>query len=176
MTMDNFRGRLLTSVGITALVLAVLTAGILYFGSSISNTGATIARHQQELYDRSASLQALAGLQSAYNGEAKGDLDALEAYLPIEDQLINLARDLEFVAKKSNLDFGYVPLQDTPPQGDTPGTIQYQLTLGGTMASTLQFLQALHNFTYLNSVNSLTITQQGTRSQTTLQGQVYFRP
>lgn len=164
--------RLSISVGVIVVLIVIL----FILSSSISKYAATLVDGRQQLLARSAQLQAFATLRSDYNREAKNDLSLLYGVVPIEDQLINLPKDLQFLASQDNLEYSFSFVGRSSPSDQSLGSIQVQLSLEGPFEKLISFVQRLQNFKYLTKVTSVNISKvAGTAYQMTVRAQVAFR-
>lgn len=173
--MTPYHKKLMIQLLIATGVLALLTVVLLVLGSNISRYSVALVQGRQDLLDRSATLQAFAALRSDYNQEVKNDLPLLYTLLPQQDQLINLPKDLQFLAAQDGLTytFAFGPL--TPASDQSFGTVQFQLTLGGTLNELMEFVQRFQKFKYLTKIIAINLSRAGNSYQMSMNAQVSFR-
>src|ERR1051325_1871512 len=96
--MPNYKKTLLTQLAIARVVVGALVGGMAFFGSNIKKSTDKIVELRQALLDRNNSIKAYSSLKNQYDSEAKADLATLQKSIPVEDDLINLSKDIEVLA------------------------------------------------------------------------------
>ena len=173
--MQRFYRQLMTEAGLTAVLIAALVAGLLYFGGRISNSTVRIRDLRQELVVRWSSLSSLANLLTDYNVTARQNLVVLERTVPKRDAIFNLGRDLRSVGAKSPVDQTYAFISETPGAGDSLGFVTFQRGVSGAFDDLLTHLAALGRFSYLSRIETANIERKEPKSALSLRGRVFFQ-
>ncbi len=181
--MDNnkkFTKKISSGIGISLLIIIPLFIGVLYLRSVIKSTTETIVSSREQFAEKAASLNALVNLRYQYRNFGKAYLNVLYNVIPIKDDLINISKELESVATRNDLGFGFSFKSEKEASGKELGYLQYSLNIEGESIAQIQsFIEDLNDFKYLNSVDSLSFKRkiEGKTEKITalVEGRVYFR-
>ncbi len=175
MQLNAFQKKLLFEGLLTFGILAVLAGGLVYFGNSIKNSSDSITSMRQDLAVRSQSLNSLAALRSEYRTRASRYLNTMYAYVPTEEQLINLRQEIMVLTQKSNLGLQYTFISESPASASAFGAYNFRIDLTGDYNALLSFIDTLEHFRYLSSFQGYSISRTGDRAALSVKGTVYFR-
>ena len=174
--MKDFRRKLIFQITVTAIVVAALLGGIIYFGQQIADYSNRVVDLRAQLYRRWSSLATLATLLTQWNSAAQADQAALEHSIPGRNQLLNLNKDFQNLAARTNLAESFSYLDETEPAGPGDlGAISFQLSVTGPFDDLVAFTKALDTFHYLSSFSGLSLGNGGAASHLTVQGRVYYQ-
>lgn len=165
----------MTEIGIGAILIVPLFAGILFFSSKVENLSEDIASTRRELLARTARLDIFTALRAEYNDRVKGYLSALYALVPEKDQLINLSKDFHTLAAQSRLTSSFMFVGETPPSDGKLGSVGFRINLRGTLEDFFTFTEKFEKFHYLSLISNFSIARGETASDMLAQGNVYFR-
>lgn len=100
----------------------------------------------------------------------------LEQSLPRRDDLVGLPRELEIIAEKYNLGYGFSFGNELVASENSPGLIRYQISLSGSPENLLSFLQELDKHPFyitMTSINYLDVLEGD--YQFTASGEIFIR-
>lgn len=175
MQLNAFQKKMLFEGLLTCAVLSALLGGLWYFGAKISSTSDSISSMRQELAVRSHSLNSLAALRSEYHSRAVRNLNTMYAYVPTEEQLINLRQEIMVLTQKSNLGLQYSFISESPASATNFGTYNFRIDMTGDYDALIGFVNTLQNFRYLSSFQSYSVLRNADKSSMSVKGTVYFR-
>jgi len=159
----------------SGVIIMALAAALFFGGSSINKHSRQILEKREELLVKAAELNTFAVLKSQYDSRVKSDLDILYNFVPPKDQLINFSRDMQFLAGQSGVGLVFSFVGETAPSAESLGTVKFNLNLTGEFDKLLKFIQLLERFRYLIILDSVSFNNQDSKTQMTVNGQVYFR-
>lgn len=172
--MNSFRKKLGFHLGIAAIVLIAGFSGWWFFKINISNSINKIIEAHRELAVRTATIESLAALRTQA-AQAKNYTIVLNNVIPEGDNLLNLSKDLQTVASKNGLEYGFSFLGETKPSGNELGSVSFSLNLSGTLEQFLQLIYDLRSFKYITVVEGLSFSGAQGRGTMVLRGKVFFR-
>ena len=173
--MKAFHKRLVTELAISLIIIGAMALGLLFFGFNIIKFSKKIVSTRQELYDRSVSIESLATLRSDYTARAKNYLNVLYNVVPLKDELIDLSKDFSSLASGEKLEYGFTFVGESPATSVDLGSVEFNLTLGGTLERLLSFVENLQNFRYLINLDSLSLVGGAEQMKMSVRGKVFFR-
>jgi len=174
--MTDFRKKLIVQVTIAVAVVGTLGAGLLFFGKNIRTNGAELQAARMALAERSASLEALALLQTQYTRKAKGYIAVLQGMVPQKEELINISKDFQFLATQSGVSQSFSFLDETPASGGALGSINVRIDVGGSIERIAQFVRGIENFKYVTKIDRVAINRNQNNTLTASIGaHIYFR-
>ncbi|MFA6407300.1 MAG: type 4a pilus biogenesis protein PilO [Candidatus Paceibacterota bacterium] len=173
--MDVFKKKITIEGLITAIIIIAISGGIYFFASKITAYSNEILTLRTELALRSSSLTMLANLRSEYISKAQKDFTALQNIIPVKDQLINIAKDFQFIATQAGFDSTFSFMSESPATVNTLGFLSFKLTFGGDFDKLLEFVKTLQDFRYLSDFTNFTITRGKDKAQLSVNGKVFFR-
>ena len=159
MAIDKFKKKLLIRVSIAAGIVAVFALFIILLNADINKRLVRIKEYKTELAIRTQTLAILAELQQEAK-RAEPLMQELQSALPSRDELISLPRELEKIAKRNKVDFGFVFGQENPAQGNQAGTVRFTMTLAGTYQNLVLFLRELESSPYVVSIASIDVSRR----------------
>ena len=173
---NHFKKKLIIEASITLLIIVALFGGILFFKGNMADYMGRIETARASLASRTASAGELANLRSQYNLKVKDYLNVLYNIIPSYDQLINLNRDIQKLAERNNVEYGFSFAGETPKSGQGLGTISFSLTASSeNFTSLISFIKSLQEFQYLNSIDKISINSDGTRFTMSMSARVFYR-
>lgn len=173
--MSDFSKRITLEIGTAAAALAALAGGLIFFGNTIVATTDRIVAAREDLANWSALLQSYVAIRSQYAAQAEADITVLNNVLPLQDQLINLRKDFQFLAGGSNVSVNFSFTGDRTTASPRVGAIGVSLDLTGDFNSLMGFIHKLQSFHYLFSIDSVTFDQKDKTMTALLRGEVFFR-
>jgi Tfp pilus assembly protein PilO len=173
--MNNFRKKLLIELAIAFIIISALGVGIWFFGSKIKEYSEEIIGLRRELARKSTVIDALARLKDDYDKKAKNYLGFLYSRIPLKDQLINLPREYRFLAGQYGLQYGFAFGEESGGNENTLPAVKFNINVSGQLNQLLNFVRSLGQFRYLNTVDSISLTSQGSGASMTVIGRVFFR-
>lgn len=133
-------------LSLSALVVLFLLT--LWLGSDISARSASVLSGRKDLVQKSEALRSLAALKLD-SERAKTYSSVLQNILPMRDQLIGFPKDLEGIARKNKVDFGFSFGTENPSKDSQPGSLGFAITLGGKYADILSFIREVESSRYI---------------------------
>lgn len=173
--MNPFHKRIAVNLSIAMVIIAVLVLGVVIFGFRISTLSDKIAATRHELNERSAALSSLASLRSDYSNKGKPYLGVLYNVIPQKDELIDLSKDFQVIAREDNLNYGFIFLGENSPSQGVLGSVNFSLSLGGELKNLLSFLKDLENFRYLVSLDNVSVSREPELMRMSIRGSVFYR-
>jgi len=173
--MDALKKKIIIEVSITAFIIVAFTSGIYFFGGKISAYSDEIKSLHLELATRSGTLNSIAALRSEYNSKVKNYFPVLYNVIPVKDQLINIAKDYQFLAAQSGLNLSFMFMNESAASASSFGSLNFRLTINGDFDKLLAFVPTLQKFRFLSSYQTFSLTRGKEQSQMVTQGQVYYR-
>ncbi|MGC9046830.1 MAG: type 4a pilus biogenesis protein PilO [Minisyncoccia bacterium] len=160
---------------ISFIIISALIFGFLFFGKQISNYSAKIRNDNIIINQQSASIQHLGDLVTQYE-QAKQYLNVLQNYIPTKDGLLNFATDLQAVASRHHLGYGFSYNGEGATDKSGINVMNFTANVSGALTDIIAFINDLNQFNYLVIVNHVTInkTQSGAYEAPII-GQVYYR-
>ncbi len=169
----NFKKRLLIIIGIPLGICLILITSLFFVGSDISKRTEQIKHLRSEISFALHSTESLAILNKD-SEQAKNYIVQLENILPQRDRLVTFPRDINIIAKQSQVDANSTLGQEESKGGDA-GLRQtnFSVTGQGSFDNLINFLKFLEGSQYLVSLKMLDFTQQDGDFKTLLTGQVF---
>ncbi len=171
----EFRKKLIVEAVISVAVIATLMGGIGFFGSNIERSVRDIRNHRAELLGRWSSLSALATLLGEYNDKAREYLGVMGQIIPAQDQVFNLNKDFQALAKREGVTATFTFTGESSPSEGVLGSVRFQLVASGNFTGVVRFIRAVEQFRYLSRIDAMTVEGSGGRTNATIHGQVSFR-
>ncbi len=168
----NFKKRLLINIGIPLGVCLILATGLFFIGSDIAKRTEQIKQLRSEIAFSLQSTESLAILSNEAK-QAKNYIVQLENILPKRDQLVTFPRDLNIIAKQSQVDLNATLGQEISESTDGLRKIDFSIIGQGSFDSFINFLKSLESARYLIKLRMLDFTRQDGSFKTLLTGQVF---
>lgn len=172
--MDDFKKQLIIKLSIALGIISVFSVALVLMGRDIGKRAQAIRDQRIEIANRNQSLSVIANLQKDFN-DAQKYTSILENALPTSNQLFDFPKELEFLAKKQNMGFGFSFGSETPPSESQPGSAAFVLTIQGTRAQIINFIKTLEEIRFLVNIGSIDISGAGDGFGATIGGIVYFQ-
>lgn len=162
--MSLFRKKLLIHVGIFLAMMIVFGVSIFFIGKRVSSQATEIEGVRKQLYDWIVSLESFASIRAEYTMKAERYTRVLENRLPEKQLLIDLKKDVQFLAGSEGLSSNLVFNQDVSTQSGQMGAISLTMTLSGDYDAVTRFIGRLNELRYLMSIESMTVTRRDAKS------------
>lgn len=172
----SFQKTLLIDIVVAIGILLPLFVGITLLQSYIKHTATQIVTARQELAKRTASLNTLVTLRNDYKTYGSRYFNVLYNIIPEKDELINVSQELQSLATKEELGFGF-SFRGEEPSGDaTLGFVQFSINVvGENLDQITNFVERLKDFRYLTTIDNLHISSKDKKIQAIMEGKVQFR-
>jgi len=169
----DFKKRLLINIGIPLGVCLVLLVILFLIASDISRKTEHIKELRTELLFRLNSAGSLAILTKEAE-EAKNYNIQLEKILPHYDQLVNLPRDINIIAKQAQIDINTsLGGEETSNKNTILKQTNFSLAGQGSFENFVNFLKFFEIGQYLIKIQTLDFTKQDGNFKILLTGQVF---
>ena len=99
----------------------------------------------------------------------------LNNVVPKEDNLLNLSKDLQAVASKNGLEYGFSFVGESKPSGGDLGSISFSLNLAGTLEQFLKFIYDMRGFKYANVIEGVSFNGSEYKGTMGLRGKIFFQ-
>lgn len=177
--MDNTRKFIKTfliNAGITVAMLAPLTAGFIFLRSYIIKTSEAIFATRKEIAEKTASLDTFVRLWNQNNKFGDKNFIILKNIVPEKDRLIDLSQQIQSLASKDNLGFGFSFQNEITPSPPKLGYIEFILNLNAQNIDQItSFINRLLNFRYLTTINKVSIKRVGSGINGQITARTYYR-
>lgn len=128
---------------------------------------------KRELYARASAENQLSLLQSQADAAAK-ETPFLLSLLPLQDQLIHFPRESGALARRHNIEMGFLFGASAPSATSTPGSVAFAMTGKGAAADWLDFMTEIEAGQYLIGIDSLRMASaDGKIYDTTINGKIF---
>lgn len=170
----EFKKQLITAVAIPLVIILALSGGLLFLSSNIQKKSQQIINLQKELNLRLKSAETLVSLHKD-SKEAEEYFPALQNVLPTRDQLVTFPRDLNNIAKQSQVNLNLTLGKEVPKTDKDMARIEFVMTLGGKFDNISEFLKGVEKSRYYIKFNSFDFVREGGDNfKVLLNGQVFF--
>jgi Tfp pilus assembly protein PilO len=175
MAPDKFKKTLLISLGIALGIIVILTISLFSLNSDINKRLAVIQQYKDDLALRSQTVLLLSELRK--EAQRADELSqTISTALPTRDQLITFPREIEQLAIKNKVEFGFGFGSETAGSSSEPGFVKFTMTLGGGLPDIVSFLKQLESSSYFISLGSVDISSRARGGYAlTTGGQVYIQ-
>lgn len=167
--MTDFRQGLIKNLSVALLILAVPAIGLFFLGADVSRRAEATKTQRQTLADRSESLLLYASLQSQ-SAEAGSYISILENSLPVRDRLLDFQREMERLAKQSEVGFGFNFTKETPSGAGTAGRMGFNMISQGSISKIFNFIESIEGSRFLVDFSNFDFTG----STANITGEVLF--
>lgn len=170
----DYKKIILKPVGIALIFIALLSAGILILKNDIANRADAYNKMQAELIYNSNATKDIVYLQEDAK-KAQEYMPALDNYLVMKDQLIDLSKDINSIAQPNKLSFTVNIGAETVPTGSQPRKTDVSLSAqtSGTLGNFVGFLKAIENSNYLINFTSADVVQSNNQLRINMGGKVF---
>lgn len=174
MSTDYFKNKLWVNIAIVVLLAAGLSTLLIFIGRNISKKTNQILTIRQELKSRLNAIQSLANLRQQ-SEQARANFNALQTLLPTKDDLVNIPKEFNELAKTNKIELGFSFGNETATTDSEPGFTAFNLTLSGSYDNLVKFLKALEKNRFSISFDSLDVTQdpQNQRFSALISGKIF---
>lgn len=174
MATDYFKNKLLVNIVITILIVAGLTALLVFIGRNINQKTDEISAIRRELSSRLNAIQSLANLRQQ-SAQAKANFSVLQTLLPTKDELVNVPKELNALAKARKVELGFAFGNEIAATDSEPGFTAFNMTLSSSYDNLVGFLKSLEKSRFFIAVDSLDVTRdpQSQRLSALISGKVF---
>ncbi len=172
--MNKFYKNLLTRNWAYLLGITILIVMVFLLQSDLDSKLSQIKLQHVTLASKSNSLESLAILRGQ-SDKAAPYFSFLENILPPRDQLLSFSKEIEDMARKNNLEFGFTFGQETIGSGDQPGKIDFKVLVTGPYESVSNFIKGVEGGRYFIDIVNVDLTKKGQGYSATISGKVFFR-
>lgn len=172
--MNNFYKNLLKHNTFYLIGILALAALLFFTYASIQDLVTKIDQERSALASKSNALSSLASLRGDFE-KAKPYLSLLENILPPRDQLLVFSNELEGLAQKNNLQFGFTYGEEKPSTITVPGSLAFKISLTGNYDGITAFLKALENERYFIDISNVDDSRKGDDFSAIINGKVFVR-
>ncbi len=173
--MKPFQRKLITTIGISIAIVAVLSGALAYLAWKVNTLSNEVSLARKENIKRSAMLAVLAAMKSEYEGKAKAEIGVLHRLVPEQVQLLKVGEDVRSFASAAGLSSSFLLIDEVPATKGNIGSFRFKLDLRGDLGKLISFMKTLLDFKYLTEPNSLAMARVEGRNEADLRGRVYFR-
>ena len=126
------------------------------------------------LASRTNSLESLATLRGQAD-KAAPYFSFLENILPPRDQLLSFSKEIEDIARKNNLEFGFTFGEEKLSSGTQPGQIAFRISATGSYVDVSNFIKSIETSRYFIDIINVDLTKKGSVYSALINGKVFFR-
>lgn len=173
--MEGLKKKIIIQSSVSSILIVVFLVGIFFFGSSVKNSTARIGEIRNETTNRLQFVESFSKLlKDAKRGEV--GLTMLQSAVPKQSELLDLSRTLQFLAERERIEYSFqFAGAETLPEGQNLGNLPFTLTLKGSTAGIIAFIQSLRTVKFTISIDSFDITQGEEKAQTLIRARALFR-
>ena len=160
------------------LFLGILAGGIFFFRGRIEKLSKTVQEKRNLLTARSHQLGLASGIQKEY-ANAQPYINVLYTFLPEKDELFNLSREIQELARADGLEFGFSFTGESAGDNFTPGSVTFSLNVGGeSMDKITSFIKRVQMFSHLIIIDSFSIVgKEGEDGfNASIKARAFYRP
>jgi len=172
--MNRFYKNLLLHNWPYLLGIAVLFIVVFLLQLDLSSKLTKITTQHTTLASRANSLESLATLRGQ-SDKAAPYFSFLENILPPRDQLLSFSKEIENIARRGNLEFGFTFGEEKLSSGEQPGQIAFRILVAGSYEAVSTFLKDVETSRYFIDVTNIDMTKKGGGFSATINGKVFFR-
>jgi len=170
----GFKKTLVINLAVMAVLVLLLVFLIAQTASDINKKTGALQEARNQTVGRLQIAEAVATLKKE-GEEAEEQLAYLESRLPIQEQLIEFTNDVNNLAKKRELDMGFVFGQEVAGEETKPSYLSFTITARGTLANWLNFLKDLEGNRHFISFDSINLAGDEKSVQSLIKGKVFYQ-
>jgi Tfp pilus assembly protein PilO len=153
--MQGFKKRLLIQIGIALGIIILFAVFIIILNIDINKREAQIIDFKQKLALRTQSIELLSNSNNSLSS-IEPLMQNLSTILPSQDQLIAFPEELSKLAKSYGVSIGFNWKKGgVASTKSTPGTILFDLSVGGEFDDIIGFLRTLESHRYFIEIGSI---------------------
>jgi len=170
-----FTPKVIINLSVLLGFLVFITMVLSFLGKEIKDKAQQIQDQRAEIESRINSISRLAELSAAAK-EAEPALNELNSLLPKRDELVGFPRYISTLASESIVGehFNFIGGEVAPTETEA-GHGGFTLSITGSYASTLNFLEKLEKGRFVIRVTNLDIVSGSGSFKADIQGLVFFR-
>ena len=172
--MNKFYKNLLTRNWPYLAGILILIALVFILTTDLDNNLAKIKSQHSTLASRSSALESLANLRGQAD-KANPYFSFLENILPPRDQLLSFSKEIENVARKSGLEFGFTFGEEKLSTDQQPGQIAFRMSVEGSYDAISGFLKELEVGRYFIDISNVDLNKKASNYSALISGKVFFR-
>ncbi|MBU6500637.1 MAG: hypothetical protein KGJ89_04260 [Patescibacteria group bacterium] len=174
---NNFRRELFINFGVIVAVILIFGAVFYWFTGELSSQANQIAADRTLISKRTSAIAVLADLKDN-SAQANTYKQAIDKVLVSQDQLLTFPNWLDSLARarQVTLSFSFQGNQ-TAPQGDSPGYIQFSINASGDLSNIISFIKDVEfqSPQFLVSLDGFSLSGAGSNYSVSLGGRVFFK-
>jgi len=170
----QFRKKFTETLAIGGAGIVLFSITLLILGKLISNDTKRIISAQKTITEKTARKTTTALLEKDKE-KASRYFTMLENALPTKDGLIVFPKEVNFLAKKTEVNVGFSFKEESGSNASEARRINFQIVIEGTLPHIHEFIKELENNRFIVSVENVDISQSESVFQGTIRGAVYFK-
>jgi Tfp pilus assembly protein PilO len=172
--MTPFRKKFFVHSAIFFGIIVVLGAALLFLGNKISAYATNIEMTRKQLYDWIVSLESFAAVKTEYMTKGERYIKVLENRLPEKEAIIDLRKDLRFLASTEGVSAD-ITLNQESTISPRIGAISVSMTISGQDEDIIRFLGRLNELRYLLTIDSVVFSKRADGgTDLDVRGKVFF--
>jgi len=169
----DFKKRLFINIGIPLAICLILITALFFIGSDIAKKTEQIRELRTELFFRLHLAESLALLTKEAE-QARNYTFQLERILPNSDQLVSFPRDLNMIAKQTQVDINSsLGGEEVSEKKSALRRTNFSITGRGSFENFINFLKFLETGQYIINLQTLDFARQDDNFKISLTGQVF---
>lgn len=171
--MKNINKKILIETIIWLSVVVVMIMGILFLRSNIKSMSADMRAERSSLAEIAFQLETYAAMRDVYNRRASSYLDLMKERVPSQAQIINLPREIQFLASQAGVSIATSFADETPP-GQQLGSIGIRIDTTGSLDNIVEFVNLLRRFPVLSVIDNVSLEKDGEKYTSVIRIRVFF--
>ncbi len=172
--MTFFRKNLIINAGTISLLLLVVILSIYFIISKIEIINSEIVALYSQNSLNLKQRDEFSGLKKD-SETANSYSKVMRSAIPLRDDLFNFRTQLEQLARKRNLRFGFTFGADDAGDEKKLGNADFVVSVEGNFLGILSFAKELENFGYLLELSRVYVTGSGENSNGRIDGKIFFK-
>jgi len=170
---DSFRRQIIVKISLAFVAVILMVGAIFFLNSLVSAKAGFIFSTRSDLNNRINLVNQLTQLKAAA-AEATPYIEKLSKALPPRDALLSLQVDLNDIAHKYSLGFGFKFVGEESKIGNNIKSAPFQINIQGTYPNIINFLKDLESGSYFISLSDADIVGSPTSYNASISGQIFF--
>jgi len=178
--MAYLKNPVIISSAIIIIIFVVFITISSWQTNQIAQEAANIQSQKSDLNNKISMIDSYSTLKSQ-SAQAATDQVILDAYLPPSSNLINFPTWLSQISQVFNVSINFSFGSQSPPMGNNPGNVTFNLVISGATQDAINFLKAIeaNSSQFLISLSKININSGGTKENPTVTitvaGELFFR-
>lgn len=171
--MTVFRKKLLINGGVIFTVLLVASVSLYIVIQKFDNIIVEILYYKTAAYTAQQEIKEYSNLK-VDSAKADAALLIIKEALPVNDDLYKFRSDMEQLARKRSLRFGFSFSNEAQGDQNTLSSINFNMSTEGDLGPVLDFLKDVESSNYLVEISEFTIKGFGSNMSGQFNGKVFF--